>query len=173
MAEFVRAVGLRGELKAVVTADFDEEILSSRFLQLDESGTRRPAELAGLRWKGDTPILRLVGVADRDAAEALIGSELGFAAADYEDAEFPRPDPPLPFCYEGLRVESEDGQFLGEVLELLAWPGQRTMRVRRPNGGEALVPAVAPILQEIDRAQGRVVIRPIPGLLDDDAESAG
>jgi len=173
MAEIVRAVGLRGELKTVVTADFDEEILASRYLQLEQRGQWRPVEVTGLRWKGDTPILRLAGVTGRDPAEALVGATLGFRAEDYDDAEFPRPEPPLPFCYEGLMVETDEGEPVGEVAELLAWPGQRMMRVRRPDGRELLVPAVHPIVREIDRAERRIVIRPIPGLIDDDAESAG
>ena len=174
MAEITRAVGLRGELKLAGYGDFDLGILESRYLLLRlRSGEERPARLASWRHQGESVVVRLTDVEDRTAAESLVGAGLGFRAEDYDRPDFPRPTPPSPFTYEGLKVVTTSGELVGEVAEVLLWPGQRMLRVRRPAAADALVPAVPPILVSLDRAACRVVIEPIPGLLDDDAELAG
>lgn len=174
MAEIVRAVGLRGEMKLVLFGDFDGDILASHYLKLrSRQGAESPAQVVSLRPKGETAIVRLLGVEGRSAVEALVGAGLGFSAEDYDRPDFPRPELPSPFVYEGLEVFTTRGELVGEVAEMLLWPGQRMLRVRRVGAADALVPAVAPFLCSMDRAARRIVIDPIPGLLDDDAESAG
>jgi 16S rRNA processing protein RimM len=174
MAEITRAVGLRGELKLSSYGDFDLGILRSDYLRLrTRSGEQRTVRLRSIRQQGESAIVRLSGVDDRTSAETLVGAGLGFLAEDYDRPDFPRPQLPSPFCYEGLRVLTTSGESVGEVAELLLWPGQRMLRVRRPGREDVLVPAVPPILQSMDREAGRIVIEPIPGLLDDDAELAG
>lgn len=174
MAEIVRAVGLRGEMKLVLFGDFDVGILESQYLKLRaRNGEEKPAHLEALRPKGATAIVRLSGAEDRTAVEALVGAGLGFSAEDYDRPDFPRPEPPLPFVYEGMTVLTTRGEIVGEVAEMLLWPGQRMLRVRRAGAEDALVPAVPPILCSVDRGTRRIIIEPIPGLLDDDAEFAG
>ena len=174
MAEITRAVGLRGELKLASYGDFDLGILRSPYLRLRlRNGEQAPVQLASIRQQGEASVVRLSGCDDRSAAESLVGAGLGFLAEDYDRPDFPRPQAPSPFTYEGLTVLTTSGDVVGEVAELLLWPGQRMLRVRRPGADDVLVPAVPPILQSLDPVARCVVIDPIPGLLDDDTELAG
>ena len=66
---------------------------------------------------------------------------------------------------EGFRVETADGRQLGEVAETFA-TGLNDVWVVRGTGREYLIPVIADVVKEIDRAARRIVIDPIPGLLD-------
>ncbi len=67
----------------------------------------------------------------------------------------------------GLRVESEDGTWLGQVIEVLE-TGANDVYVAVGPFGEVLLPAITEVVREIDLAAGRMVIHLLPGLLGDD-----
>lgn len=172
MADVVGVVGLRGEVKLLPTGNFDAAVLSSAFLRgRDARGTVR-LRCERHRWKGNVVIARLAGIEDRDAARALVGSTLGFEARDYDASGFPRGDRPPPFVYLGLRVETVDGRGVGWVDDVLVLPANWVLRVLAPapdgdGETEVLVPVIDSVVVEVDRDRGRVVIDPLPGLLDD------
>ena len=64
----------------------------------------------------------------------------------------------------GLRVVSTEGEELGEIAEVLERPANDVFVVLGPKG-EALIPAVAEIVREVDIAGGVVTIEVVPGLL--------
>jgi 16S rRNA processing protein RimM len=173
MGEIVRAVGLRGEIKLLISGDFDEAVMASEFLQLrEQGGTLSRAKILRSRWKGETLVVGIEGISDRNAAEAAVGGLLGFSEADYDHAEFPRPEGHLPFVYSDLSVVDVSGEQLGSVEEVLCLPANRVLRVRRPDGSEVLIPVIAPVVRELDLEGKRLVIEPLPGMLDDDADAA-
>lgn len=170
MAELVRPVGLRGELRALLLDDFLEAVLSTPFARLARPGQPPiEARLDGHRWQGQLLVVKLRGVDDRTGAEQSVGARLGFSADDYDGDDFPRPEQPLPFVYRGLRVLTEDGREVGTVAQVLAMPSSLVLRVERPGASEALVPVVPELVPRVDRAHGLVVVRAIPGLLDGEA----
>jgi ribosomal 30S subunit maturation factor RimM len=79
LGRLVKAFGIRGELKLDPTADFWEEILYSKRLVLRrETGggiEERPFALEKFRPHGRCYVVNLEGVADRNAAEELVGGE--------------------------------------------------------------------------------------------------
>lgn len=174
MGEIVNAVGLRGEVKLLVNGNFDEQVLASRFLRMRESGQLgegAPVRCLRHRWKGSVVIVALEGVGDRDAAEAAIGRSLGFRAVDYEDPAFPRGARPAAFVYLDLRVETTGGRVIGRVDDVMTLPANWVLRVLAHEGTkdetEILIPVIDDVIREVDRAQGRLVIEAMPGLLDD------
>lgn len=167
MGELVRAVGLRGEIKFLPDGDYLEAVMDSGFLRCREAdGAPRPVRVRSRRAKGDTLILRLEGVDDRDAAEALVGSVLGFSAEDYDRPDFPRPPEPHPFVYHGLLVVTEEGEELGTVEGVMVLPANLVLEVRQEDR-ELLIPVIPPVIRKLDRAAERLVIHALPGLLDE------
>jgi 16S rRNA processing protein RimM len=67
----------------------------------------------------------------------------------------------------GLTVEAEDGRRLGQIQEVLRTGANDVYVVAGPLG-ELLIPAIADVVQSIDLEAGRVVVRPLPGLLPGD-----
>lgn len=170
MAELVRPVGLRGELRALVLDDFIEGVLSTPFARRQRrGGSVEDAALEGFRWQGQALVVKLRGVDDRTAAQGAVSDRLGFLAQEYHREGFPRPAHPLPFEFAGLRVETVAGEVVGTVEDVLVLPASLVLRVARPNGPDALVPVVPALVPSVDRGRGVVVVRAIPGLLDGEA----
>ena len=170
MGEVVRAVGLRGEIKLSLSGDFDETVLESRYARLrSAAGELKEIKLERSRRKGDTLIVKLESIEGRDAAEAAVGSFVGFREEDYDLPDFPRPSEPMPFVYDGLRVESTEGVFIGTVDEVLVLPASLVLRVT--NGErESLVPVIPPVMRELNRQEGIIRIHLLEGLLDEEVE---
>jgi 16S rRNA processing protein RimM len=163
IGEIVNAVGLRGELKFYPLLDFHEPLLASPFLVWsngESAAFSRHRVLSGGCWG-----LTVRGVSGRDAAEAMVGRELGFLAASYGDPAFPKPGGGLPFRWVGREVVTVGGAVVGTVDEVRRIGAQHLLVI--PDGsGEILVPALAPILRPEDGLTGPLVIDPPEGLLD-------
>lgn len=88
VAVCVRAHGLRGELRIKVWNE-ESELLSSldRVVLRSKDGTSRPARIENARPAGDHWLAGFAGVRDRDAAEALRGSEILVRREDFPELE--------------------------------------------------------------------------------------
>ena len=112
--------------------------------------------------RGTTVILGVEGITTRSDAETVTKLKV-FAAEDdlaLDDDEF--------FVHElvGLEVVTEDGTVLGTVSNFQEMPAHEVFVIRRPDGGEAMVPAVEDFILDVDLDEGRVMVRPIEGLID-------
>lgn len=107
----------------------------------------REAEIERRSGTDDRPILRLAGVAGRDAASALAGQELRVplsAAPPLEEDEWYAAD------LEGLRVV-DGGAAVGTVRRMLALPSCEVLEVERgPGAGDLLVPLVSDAVRSVD-----------------------
>ena len=107
-------------------------------------------------------LLELDGLDDRTAAAALAGSDVlvpvrelpALGADEFYYHEMP-----------GFRVETVDGTPVGEITDTMHTGATDVWIVRSPSG-EHLIPVVRDVIAAIDRTARRVLITPIPGLLD-------
>ena len=163
-----RAHGVQGELKVVPETDDP-----TRFLDLDtlflgatpDDAAPHEVESARLHQmkKGTVVIVKLEGVDTRDWAETLRSVPVFAREEDLpplEEGEF--------FVHDliGLEAESDEGESIGTVNNVLTTTGQAVYVIGREGKPDAMVPAVDKFIQEIDVEGGRIVIRPIEGLLD-------
>jgi len=107
-------------------------------------------------------LLTLDGCDSMTAAEALIGYEVCV-----DEAALPATAAHEIYHYQlvGMRVVTTAGVALGTVAEVLA-TGSNDVCIVRGTGREYLIPMIADVVKQIDRAQSRLVIAPLPGLLD-------
>ena len=120
----------------------------------DASGTQRFAATVTGHVKG-LVLARIEGVDDRDAAEALRGTELHVPRAalpptegeDYYHADL-----------LGLRAESEDGTALGRVSAVHDHGAGPFVEIQPPDGPSTLVPFTREHVPAIDIEGGRMVV---------------
>ena len=153
--------GVRGEVKVAPEADRPGRLgeLESVTVRLQD-GRNLTTRVIGYRpYEGKgVDLLLLEGYDDRTKAATLRGAQLLVRQGD---------SPPLPEgeYYEwqivGLPVVTTDGRDLGPVEEVLR-TGANDVYVTR----ECLLPATAEVIRSIDLEAGRIVIEPVPGLLD-------
>ncbi len=113
--------------------------------------TRRIDRCAGTE---RAPILRLAGVADREAAQALRGMEIAVSVEQL---------PPLPegelWAHQLEGCEVCDGPLrVGAVAQLIELPSCEALEVRREHGGTLLVPMVGDAIRDIDLKRRQIDI---------------
>jgi 16S rRNA processing protein RimM len=112
----------------------------------------RSAEIVRRAGADARPIIRVAGVGDRPAAEALRGSELLITAASAPqlgEGEWWAHE------LEGCEVFAGERR-LGAVTRLIELPSCETLEVRQPGGGELLVPLVRDAIRRVDTSSGRI-----------------
>lgn len=106
-------------------------------------------------------LLKFRGIDNREAAQALVKSELWVPEAKRtalpEDVYFI--DDLL-----GLQVFDSEGEHLGELEEVLSNAGNDIYVVRK-EGRELLIPAVSEFVKEVNLPQKKMLVRLIEGML--------
>jgi 16S rRNA processing protein RimM len=144
--------GLQGELRVLSLTDAPERLAVDQYVLVEGESTPRRILAAGRSKHG--PVLRLEGVADRDAAHALIGRHL---AAPEAPGELPAGS----YWWhqlEGLEVVTGAGTVIGRLEEVFRAGPNEVYRVVGPRG-EILVPALHAVVTDIDVEAGRMTIR--------------
>ncbi|KGI67709.1 ribosome maturation factor RimM [Mycolicibacterium rufum] len=163
----VKAHGVTGEVAVDVrTDDPDDRFAPGVVLRgrPPRGGTERDFVVESVRAHGGRLLMRLQGVADRDAADALRGTLFLVDAAALPPIE--DPDEFYDHQLEGLTVTTVDGAAVGTVAEVLHTAAGELLSVTRADGGEVLVPFVSAIVTSVSLSEGTVVIDPPDGLLD-------
>lgn len=122
----------------------------------------RAMRLTSARPHGRVVLLQFPGIDSIERAEPLVGTVLAVAEDD-----LPAPAPGEVYAYRlrGLEVTTSDGRPLGRVAETFD-TGSSEVLVVRDGDTEHLIPVIADVIRTIDVEGGRVVIDPLPGLLD-------
>jgi len=153
---------LRGLVRVRAYQPPAPSLVSGRVIELERAGLRREARVlsAGAHGRG-LVLVALEGVSDRSAAEALVGARVLVRVAD-----LPEPAADEFYYHElvGFRVETAAGEPLGAIAETFTTGTNDVWVVRGER--EHLIPVIADVVCAIDRAERRVVIDPLPGLLD-------
>jgi 16S rRNA processing protein RimM len=104
---------------------------------------------------GGRVLARVKGVDTPEAARALMEQELVVPASALPELE---PDEYYHRDLLGLRVEDEQGQHLGELVEIHS-TGPVDVYTIRGEGEDLYVPALAERVVEVDVPGGRLVVR--------------
>lgn len=163
LGELVKAIGLRGEIKLRESNDFWPEALGSgRLILVGKTGSRAVRIESERTHNPGMRVLQLQGIADRDAAESIVGAELVLEA---DELDVPEPPALRPFQLQGASVLLPDGSVLGSVADLLTMPAHDVLVVQGAER-EYLIPVVPEIVKEVDLEAGRVRVDPPAGLLE-------
>lgn len=122
----------------------------------------RPIVLKDARPHGNVVLLSVDGIDSIETATPLVGHALAL-----HEADLPEPDPGELYVYklEGLDVVTNAGAHVGTIGRTFS-TGANEVLVVHDGDREYLIPLIADVVQSVDVAGGRVVIDPIPGLLD-------
>ncbi len=164
--------GIRGELKLLTYNPQSEAIFPGIRVALmrpghrDADGKKAAAPemkvLTAVRPHQRLLLIRFDDCDSMTSAEAWVGAEVCVAASD-----LPESGPDELYHYEliGMDVVTVDGTELGRVVEILE-TGANDVCTVRGRGREYLIPLIAEVVKTIDKEARRLVIDPLPGLLD-------
>lgn len=164
--------GVRGQVRLKAITDQPEHFqqnVRTIYLRRPSRGPSAPLQpvvekqlLAAFQHKPGLIILTLKGITSCEAAEELRGAEVFIKeedAAPLAAGEY--------FLHQlyNLRVETNEGLELGQVREVIETGANEVLVVARPGQSDALIPMIQDVIQNLDLAGGRIVVKPLVGLL--------
>ena len=163
VGEIVAAHALNGILRFRPYQPPASSLVPGRTVVLEDGAGRRPVRVTSAAPHGrGLVLLGLDGVCDRTAAETLVRARVLVPAEELPPAgadEFYWHEIP------GFRVETAAGALLGTIVDVFH-TGTNDVWTVHGDGREFLIPVIADVVRVIDREARRVVIEPLPGLLD-------
>lgn len=155
--------GVHGEVRVELLTDRPERFGWLEAIYVGERDPRRVGVVSA-RQHGAFVLLKLDGYSTRTEAELLRNELLQVPedeAIPLEEGEY--------FLHQllGLAVVTEDGRDLGRLTSVLE-TGANNVFVIQGLQGEVLVPDIPDVVMAVDIDGGRIIIRPLPGLLPDD-----
>lgn len=106
-------------------------------------------------------LVKFQGLDDREQAERLKGRRLLVTPDDIGE-------PPRDHLWEhqllGLEVITGQGRHLGEVVEIIETGANDVIVVKGDK--ECLIPMIEEIIVDVDLEEGKLIVEPLPGLLE-------
>ncbi len=159
VGKITRPHGILGELKVQAPAGYLPIFGSvKRIFLRGPNGATTPYKIRGFRVHQEAALIKLIKVADRNAAEALREHAVLVDPADL---------PPLPegqyYTHQlvGMQVQHSDGTPIGILNDVLATGSNDVYVVNKTGGGELLLPAIESVIKHVD-LQTRVMTVVVP-----------
>ena len=167
----MRPHGIKGELRVRMMTDYPERIAKLETIYLadkPEPKVAKPYKVQGMRMNGNFGLLKLHEIPDRTAAEKYRGLYVLVDmehAVPLEEGEF--------YLYQliGVKVETEDGETLGMLTEVLETGANDVYIIKSERYGEILIPVTVETILKTDVDAGIMIVRLPEGLLPDETIS--
>lgn len=160
--------GIRGEITVHPLTDDPERFfeLATVFINTEDpaGGPPQPQEIEAARVHKGRVLLKIAGLADRTAAERLVGHDVFIRSEDRKELrrdQFYLDDLP------GLTVEDQEGHRVGVVASVNDHPGNVLLTITLDRGGTFDIPFVKAYVASVDTGLSRLVLTmAYKGLLD-------
>ena len=154
-----RAHGVHGEMIMDLHTDFPERLRSGRKLFVGEE--RKPMTLSGTRPHAKGMLVKLKGVETPEDVVPLRNQWVYVKATDV-------PSLPEGKLYQhelfGFQVMDENGDSLGELVEIIETGANDVYVVRNESGKEILLPAIPSVILELDSDRRLMRVHLLEGL---------
>lgn len=162
IGRIVNAVALRGEVKVYNYSGYRERYEELERIIVDD----KEIEIEKVRYQQQMVILKLSGIDDRNAAEAMKGKDVFITEEDLLDL------PEDTFYIRDLIglsvIEAENDQMIGKIKDVLQPSSQDIYVVALEKGGEAMIPVVSEFVKDVSIDEGYVKVHLIEGMIEDE-----
>jgi len=160
--KIVTTHGIRGEVKVEPWCDTPDFLLDFDTFYLGKD--RRPVQVEKSRVHGPMVLLKLKGLDTPEEATKLRGTVIYIDRdeVELEEGEY--------FIQDiiGLEVvDADDGRLYGKLADVTETGANQVYHIRFADNSLKLIPAIPQVVISIDLEEGRMQIRPLPGLFDD------
>lgn len=158
IGKIVNAVALKGEVKVYPYSE------PSRYKELTDIYVEEKIHrIQNVRYQGNTVVLKLSGIDDRNGAENAKEKYIYIMEDDL-------PELPEGTYYIrdliGMRVIDETGEHLGNVKDIIQNAAQDLYEIERTNGKLLLLPGVKEFIIDIDLNKREIKVKIPEGLLE-------
>ena len=167
IGQVVALFGVHGELKVRLLTDIPNRFSNLETIYVGASHASFPIQSVR-PYKGEMIVLKLKGIDDANSAESLLKQELFIPLSEL--AKLPQ-DSYYQHDILGLQVLTLDGQDLGQIVDIIVTGSNDVYIIKNPEGSQVLIPAIKDVIKQIDLIRRTMHIDPLPGLLDNIAQS--
>jgi 16S rRNA processing protein RimM len=167
LGRVMRPHGVRGEISIEVLTAYPERIVPDMQVYLGNDPKDASAAVAyrveSARKHQRYLLLQLEGIPDRSAAEMVRGQYVMVPLEDavpLDEGEF------YLFQVIGIAVYTDEGDFLGEVVDVIETGANDVYVVRGPRG-EVLLPAIDECVLDINIDAGKMTVHLLEGLVNE------
>jgi len=162
LGTIVNTHGIRGEVRLLPYNPSTDAVTPGLRATLIRDAARRDAKVLSVRAHKQFLLLTFEGISSVSAAEGLIGYEL---CVPVETLPVLAEGEAYHFQLVGLSVFTRSGEHLGTVQQVLT-TAANDVCVVFDGQREILIPFIADVVKDVDTQHGRLIIDPLPGLLD-------
>ncbi|MCL6519767.1 MAG: ribosome maturation factor RimM [Armatimonadetes bacterium] len=159
IGEVVAPFGRRGEVKVLPYTDYPEHFFELKEVRPDRAIEGQNLKIEAVRQHKNLLLVKFEGFNDISAAERLRGAKLYIREKDLVPLG---KDEYYIHDIIGLEVVTPEGKSLGKVKEVIRGPANDVYVTER-----AMIPAVKEFVTSIDLREKRIVVRPIPGMVEE------
>jgi 16S rRNA processing protein RimM len=151
--------GVRGHVKVTLLTSNPDRFKPGVTLLLQGI----PRKVLDVQYPRGYPVVLFRGFESREAADSLIGELI-----EIPESELPELPEGEYYTHDlvGMAVETNEGEPLGTLVEVLRTGSNDVYVVRREGTKDVLVPAIADAIASVDVPGRRMVVVPLPGLLE-------
>ena len=162
IGHIVTTRGIKGELKVLPLTDYPERFKGQQRVYLTKDDTVATVEIENTRYHRGMAIVKFKGYDTIGESEKLKGMSL-----EVDEADAVKLPSGVYFIHDivGLKVYSEEEEYLGEVVEVMTTAGN-DVYVVEGDRGEILIPAIHEVVLNMDVATGKMIVRPMEGLIE-------
>jgi 16S rRNA processing protein RimM len=167
LGEILRPHGVRGEMRLKILTDYPERVAEIDTVYIGQGSHdeyARPYRVESARFHKKYLLLKVEELPDRDAVDPMRGL---YVMVDMANA-VPLDDDEI-YLYEliGMTVQTDEGDALGQIKDVLETGANDVYIVNSPRYGELLIPAHDETLLDVNLEQKTVTMTLPDGLLPD------
>ena len=152
LGQVTAPVGIKGEIRVYPYLE-QTRFSALKKLHVEGLGDRK---IEKIRQDRNLLVIKLEGIPDRNAAEALRGKILYLPEGDSLDLG---EDTYLVDDLKGMEVVDEKGSRIGTLKDVLSRPVQDLYEIEKSDGSSFLLPAVRAFVLEVDTGSGKITVR--------------
>ncbi len=155
--------GVRGEVKVFPTTDDAARFKKLKEVLLDTGKELKTMEIAQVKFFKNMVILKFKGYDTINDIEIYKGKDL---LVTRDKAVKLGPDENFIVDLIGLCVETDEGERLGTLTDVIQTGANDVYEVTMENGKKVLLPAIKQCILNVDLEKGKVLAHVLEGLLD-------
>lgn len=158
--------GLRGEVRCQYysdSADFLCEVAEECGLYTDKAG-KNHIDVLHARPHKNIVIIQFDGIDSPEAAQRFVGTTLYL---DRDDIELEEGTYFIQDIVGLTVIDADSGEVYGKITDVYQNGATDVYSIRKSDGVELMFPCIPEIVLDTDIENGKMIIRPLPGLFED------
>ncbi len=155
--------GVRGEVKVFPTTDDAARFKKLKEVLLDTGNELKPMEITQVKFFKNMVILKFKGCDSINDVEIYKGKDL---LVTRDKAVKLGPDENFIVDLIGLRVDTDEGEHLGTLTDVIQTGANDVYEVTMDSGKKVLLPAIKQCILDVNLETGKVLVHVLDGLMD-------